>query len=169
MNIKYITIAFVLLAMLFTKEIKADAVNDNRTVTLQEYINSNCKANCVTAEEVKKYTQQIAEKYNIDPKILISIMRVESSFKKKAFNTESYGLMQVNAIYHWAKFKGKSFFDVRSNIDAGGSIYKNCLTRSSNSISKALRCYNGLVKTKKDRYTPKVDKAYMEISSLVDM
>lgn len=130
--------------------------------TLNEYINQHCKANCVDTDTVLSASRMVADSLNLDYLILLSIIRVESGFNRKARNGSSVGLMQVHLRYHRNKFGNSDALNPYSNIFVGASILKDCMDRWRNT-NKAFRCYNG---GGDPSYTVKVNKALVEVKQL---
>ena len=152
----------VVLFIMFSFNAKAKELEDPQV--LAQYIAVHCKKRCVNPDTVFIAVQEAAIKYNIPVNMLLAIMRVESSFKPKAENLDSVGLMQVNLKFHAKKFK-VSYYDIFANVDIGASIYRDCLNKRKNDTAKALRCYNG-ENAKNMIYPNKVIKAFNEINAL---
>jgi hypothetical protein len=155
--------AIVFQGAVFAKERKSVRV---RSVpqTLEEYIDKVCAKNCVDADHVLMVVTDIAEKYNIDRRVLLSIMRVESRFDKKARNKSTVGLMQVHLKYHRKKFPEGNYFDVAANINAAAEIYGQC-ARKHRTVERSLKCYNG---GGHHAYSKLVLAAYKDISRIVE-
>lgn len=128
------------------------------------YKGKACLKACADSDLILISVQETARDLSLDPNDLLAIMRVESSFKAKARNRDSVGLMQVNLKYHAKKFK-TSPYDVPANTFVGATVYKACLTKRNGNKAKALRCYNG-ENAKNMIYPNKVLKVLKEIKSL---
>lgn len=116
-------------------------------------------------DEIKKYS----EKYNVDPLLVASIIKVESDFDNEAHsNQNAKGLMQLldSSAKHSAEIIGEEYYpdklkDVDYNLDLGVG-YFNYLYEYYNNIDLALAAYNGgignidkLIAEKKiDKYNP---------------
>jgi soluble lytic murein transglycosylase-like protein len=135
---------------------------ENQRDTLKQYIEKNCRENCVDDYQLLNSTVREANRYDLDFRLLLAIVKVESSFNRKAFNKKSAGLMQVYLKYHRNKFK-KGRFDVDDNVRVGSSILFDCLQKHDNILKKALRCYNG---SNSNKYYNKVVVAFKEVQSL---
>lgn len=131
--------------------------------TLDDYIQKHCSKDCVDTQTVINASRMIADSLSLDYLILLSIIRVESNFSKKARNGSSVGLMQVHLRYHRDKFAKGDPFNPYSNIFIGASILKDCMVRVKNNSIKSFRCYNG---NGSHNYAEKVLKAYNEIKQL---
>lgn len=127
---------------------------------LQQYIQKYCKKNCVDEYSVLKYTVRAGDKHNIDFRILLAIIQVESKFFVKARNRSSVGLMQILLRYHKPKFKQKDYYLPEDNIRVGGQIFSDCYNKHRGNLKRSLRCYNGGGDPK---YPEKVLKAYNEL------
>lgn len=99
------------------------------------------------------YQEQIyesSEKYNVDPLLTASIIKVESDFDKDAKSQQgAHGLMQLldETASHAAELTGKEFYpdklsDVEYNLDLGVAYY-DYLYRYYNNRDLALAAYNG--------------------------
>lgn len=130
--------------------------------TLNEYINQHCKINCVDEDTLLSASKMVADSLNLDYLILLSIIRVESGYNRKARNGSSVGLMQVHLKYHRNKFGNGDPFNPYSNIFTGAAILKDCMDRWR-SNNKAFRCYNG---GGDKSYINKVNKALVEVKQL---
>ncbi len=94
--------------------------------------------------EIVKVVYAQAERIGTDPARLLAIIRVESRFNTKAVsNHGAKGIMQVMARVHKDKLKGRSPYNLYTNVEVGSDIYKNCLTRAKGNPHKALSYYSG--------------------------
>lgn len=97
-------------------------------------------------EEIYEYS----EKYNVDPLLTASIIKVESDYNKDAkSNQGAQGLMQLldETASHAADLTNKEFYpdklsDVEYNLDLGIAYY-DYLYRYYNNRDLALAAYNG--------------------------
>ena len=97
-------------------------------------------------DEIYEYS----EKYNVDPLLTASIIKVESDFDKEAkSNQGAQGLMQLldETASHAAELTNKEFYpdklsDVEYNLDLGIAYY-DYLYRYYNNRDLALAAYNG--------------------------
>lgn len=160
----------LVLMMLSMSNVFGKSIKQSETyktpITLQDYIQSVCKKQCVDQEDLLKSVSDTARELDIDFKDLLSIIKVESKFKPKATSKGNKGLMQVNIRYHRKKLKGRNVFNVKVNIEVGGGIYKDCLVKNKGNRSKSLKCYNGGGDKK---YVIKINKARDELDKLIDL
>ncbi len=97
-------------------------------------------------DEIKKYS----EKYNMDPLLIASIIKVESDFDNEAHsNQNAKGLMQLldTSAKHSAELIGEEYYpdklkDVDYNLNLGVG-YFNYLYKYYNDVDLALAAYNG--------------------------
>ena len=136
-------------------------------LTLQDYIDINCKRKCVDQEALLKAVHNAAKSHSLDFMKLIAIIKVESSFRIRAKNDTSVGLAQVNLTFHKKSFK-KDYYDVDDNVLVGAGVYARCKKKYPGDELNPLRCYNG-EKSKNFRYANKVMKAYRDIVKLIDL
>lgn len=93
---------------------------------------------------------EASEKYNVDPLLTASIIKVESDFDKDAKSHQgAQGLMQLldETASHAAELTNKEFYpdklsDVKYNLDLGVAYY-DYLYRYYNNRDLALAAYNG--------------------------
>lgn len=88
-------------------------------------------------EEIIKY----ADAYSIDPKLIVSVIKTESNFKRVAESHKgAMGLMQVMP-FHFNKSteNGKNISD---NLRVGTRVLARCLNQSGGDIPIALAMYN---------------------------
>ncbi|MDU2202624.1 MAG: lytic transglycosylase domain-containing protein [Anaerococcus hydrogenalis] len=97
-------------------------------------------------DEIKKYS----EKYNMDPLLIASIIKVESDYDNGAHsNQNAKGLMQLldASAKHSAELIGEEYYpdklkDVDYNLNLGVG-YFNYLYKYYNNVDLALAAYNG--------------------------
>ncbi|MDU1316003.1 lytic transglycosylase domain-containing protein [Anaerococcus hydrogenalis] len=97
-------------------------------------------------DEIKKYS----EKYNMDPLLIASIIKVESDYDNGAHsNQNAKGLMQLldSSAKHSAELIGEEYYpdklkDVDYNLNLGVG-YFNYLYKYYNNVDLALAAYNG--------------------------
>lgn len=97
-------------------------------------------------DEIKKYS----EKYNMDPLLIASIIKVESDYDNEAHsNQNAKGLMQLldTSAKHSAELIGEEYYpdklkDVDYNLNLGVG-YFNYLYKYYNDVDLALAAYNG--------------------------
>lgn len=102
-----------------------------------------------------------AWEFNLDPKLLLAIAKVESNYYKYAISSSgAYGLMQVIPVWHKDKILearkvtgNPELFNIDTNMYLGARVYQECFKKHGNT-SKALLCYSG--------QTPGYDKKVMQ-------
>lgn len=160
MRIKHFIISLI---MLFISQLAhGRAVLGN--ITLNDYISTNCSQHCVDEESLLTSVMKAGTDTSTDIKMLIAIIKVESSFNRQASSHGNKGLMQLHVKVHRKKLQGRSPFDMDANIAVGNEIYSSCYMKHKDPW-KALRCYNGYPKNNK--YVDAVRKAYRDITRLV--
>lgn len=103
----------------------------------------------------------LGEKRGLDPKLILSVMAIESRFNPYAQSSVgAQGLMQVMTSVHEEKYEhfGGSLaaFDPISNMQVGSLILKDCINRFG-SVQGGLVCYVGAAKLPNDGgYSSKV-------------
>ena len=105
----------------------------------------------------------LADEFNLDPLLLLSVVGIESHFNPYAGGQAggATGLMQIMFTLHREKFakfgRPESMaFNPVANMRVGAFILSDCVRRRG-SITQGLLCYNGAASTSSDRgYTDKV-------------
>lgn len=84
-------------------------------------------------------------KHKIDPLLILSVIKKESTFNKNARNKRSpaSGLMQVIPYWHKDKIQKRNIMRISVNIEVGSKILRDCLDKNSQNLNRALRCYSG--------------------------
>lgn len=98
---------------------------------------------------------EAADKHNVDPLLILSVMSVESRFKSDAVsNANAIGLMQVIHFWHKEKTTQANLFRPENNINVGTRILAE-YTKLSKSETETLLRYNGSL-GKSNKYAIKV-------------
>lgn len=145
----------------FSKKQKQLAINVKQGKIVDHITEKYKNLNRDTAEKIVKTAYIKANKYNIDPEILIAIAGVESNYNPKIVNRlGASGLTQVVKRYHRDKIKkvnarGGNILDISDNLDIGAEIYSDLYHKYGNHTS-ALQAYNGSLKDKSRTYSKKV-------------
>lgn len=102
----------------------------------------------------------------LDPLMVLSVMRVESSYQSHVESHGSRGLMQVFERVHrptvqrYTRQYKASVYDYRVNIQTGTDILQAATEASNGSPRAALSRYNGSIKDKTYAYAKKVLAVY---------
>lgn len=96
-------------------------------------------------EKAGKFAEEIAqaaEKHEVDPELIKSIITVESCFRPGAYSRkEAAGLMQLIPVTA-ERFGAQDVFDPAENIDAGTRYLRYLLKRYKGSVTHAIAAYN---------------------------
>lgn len=114
-----------------------------KTLNLQEIIDTYCRKNCVSAQQLTDVATRVARSYKVDVRSVLAIVHVESKYHINAKNGSSVGLSQVLLRYHKPKFIGKDYYNVEDNIFAGMQVFRDCMRRMKQNYYKSFGCYNG--------------------------
>lgn len=99
----------------------------------------------------KEHIEEYSKKYNLDPYLVVSVIKAESDFREDAkSNREAYGLMQiVPDTAKWAaekmdieNFNVEQLYDPKFNI-AMGCWYLDNLNHEFNNTDLVIAAYNG--------------------------
>lgn len=98
--------------------------------------------NSVQGNEIYEKVMYYSHMYNIDPAVIISIIKRESNFKTEAkSNAGAIGLMQL--MPGTASSMGvKNPWDIGENILGGIKYFKQCLEKNKENLPLALASYN---------------------------
>ncbi len=122
------------------------------------------KVNKKDIEIIVKYAFYNSSKHMIDPFLILSIIKHESSFNKKALNKSAKGLMQVIPYWHKDKIANRNILNIATNIEVGTKILKDCSEKTNGNITRTINCYRG-VNDKK--YVAKILKTRKELKQWV--
>lgn len=112
-------------------------------------VKTNNKVPYSTAVHYAALIEKYSSVYNVDPRIVLSTMKVESTFKRYAVSSMGCkGLMQVCPRYHREKIAGRDIFDPEVNISIGVRILSENIKRHG-SVSKGLQAYEGNMRSGK--------------------
>lgn len=96
-----------------------------------------------TSTLVKEVLVKSSER-DLDPTVVLGLIAIESRFNPSASSSHgARGLMQVMPRYHKAKINARSLYDIRTSVDVGTLILRECMDRSKDNHRVALNCYSG--------------------------
>lgn len=158
--------------MLTSKSIskKQLAINIKQNKIVDHITEKYKNLNRDTAEKIVKTAYIKADKYNIDPEILIAIAGVESNYNPKIVNRiGASGLTQVVKRYHRDKIRkvnarGGNILSIADNLDLGAEIYSDLYHKYGNHTA-ALQAYNGSLNDKSRTYSKKVMRELNDIKN----
>jgi hypothetical protein len=135
---------------------------------LKQHLQDTYSVEDTMAQEVVMSAFQAGQKYNIDPLLLLAVMKVESTFNPRAVSpANAKGLMQVLPQAHPEKIAAvggvHQLFVPQINIKMGAQILRDCLDRAG-TMAKALQFYNGSPYDAKQKYANKVLTARQEFA-----
>jgi len=114
----------------------------------------NPKVNITDIYDIGYSTINAGQEYNIDPVMILAVMKVESYFNKLAYNSlDARGLMQIRVPIWFNTLKNnglmkswKDFYDPERNIHSGVfilNLYRKECNRNGNVMKCMLQRYNG--------------------------
>ena len=112
-----------------------------------------------------RYSLQQAEKYKLDPRLVIGVIAAESSFIPSSKSwVGAVGYMQVWPRWHQDRIRGRDITNPYINIEVGVNYLNWCLEQRGG-VYEALSCYNGSdSKASADRYFQRVMGRSHELS-----
>ena len=122
-----------------------DIINED-SLTLTEKLKLNFYAEYIGNRDIAKYTLKHSKAFDIEPSLLIALMKVESRFNVYAVNYNKNrsidrGICQLNS-NTFTKLKAEDFFNPDVNIMNGAKLLRWCLDKADNKLTKALALYN---------------------------
>jgi soluble lytic murein transglycosylase-like protein len=167
----------MLLASLFFSTASLAKVHDNikvyendrlyNQVIISEWITGkvNKRVSKREADSIVYHVNKQANRHKIDPLLLLSIIKKESTFYVKARSKSgARGLMQVMPRWHRDKIKGRDITNVAVNVEVGTKIISDCLVKHSDNVEKALYCYLG---GKSKAYYNSIASTHKELKRLI--
>ncbi len=129
---------------------------------LSKHISVKYKLNFQHAEHIVKTTFNEAEKHEIEPMLMLSIIGIESTFKPKALSpVGAVGLSQIMPQYHLSKINNLKkdnldIYSIQGNIRVGLQILKEYIDLANGNVQEALQRYNGSYSDRTKSYSKKV-------------
>ena len=128
---------------------------------IAEHISTNYNVGLKTVEEIVLTAVIEAEKEDLPPALVLSLISVESTFRQNAKSgAGALGLTQVIPKWHPEKIAvlkdKKDFMTIQGNIQVGVAVLKQYLEKSNGNMRQALQRYNGSLGDKTQKYSSKV-------------
>ena len=115
-----------------------------RTASTQRTEISGAEFDCppLPGDQVRSLASQAAARQDVDPDLLVSVMKTESAFRPCAVSSKgAMGLMQL--MPSTADQLGvEDSFDPLQNVSAGAKLLKELLSRYNGDVVKAVSAYN---------------------------
>lgn len=147
MKLKYLVLGALLICT-FVKATPLDQFvssspeQEKAAVWVKESTNSTISSS--DANKIVKEAYANAYSKNIDPLLVLAVMRNESNFVIKAKSKDgSRGLMQVIPYWHKDKLAGRDPLHLETSIDVGTWVLRDCLVKHKSHTLKSLSCYSG--------------------------
>lgn len=159
---KYFNCAIMSIVLLIAVTFPAHAVIAPTKTALVQMISEQTKGTKVNHTDAVRIVNASfieGKKRDIDPFLIISLIKAESRFRPLAVSSEgARGLMQVIPRWHHDKIRGRNINHIETNIEVGTQVLADCLASQKGHIKKALRCYSsGAV-----GYTAKLKTGYLQ-------
>lgn len=129
---------------------------------LASYISDQYNVPLNRAEKIVYTTFVEADKKNLEPELVLSIIGVESTFNPTVKSSAgAVGLTQVMAHIHKVKVgelrkENMDIWSIQGNIKVGTQILKEYMDLAGGNLKKALQMYNGSSKDRTFKYSNKI-------------
>ena len=142
-----LTFFFLLSALLSTgvhAQGKASQQRDKDALAQWVQANAQTPLSPSKATSIVKHAYVNAFKNEMDPLLILSVIKVESGYRDKAVSPYgARGIAQVVPRWHKDKIKGRSLTNTAVSIEVGSQVLKDCSDKHRGNIRKALGCYSG--------------------------
>ena len=134
------------------------------------HISGNYKVPLIKAEKIVYASFVEANKKNLDPTLVLSLISVESTFNQfSKSQAGAVGLTQVMPNIHKdkiARLPDEDIWSVHNNIKVGTDILKEYLNVTKGNIALALQRYNGSLHDESLNYSTKVFNKMNNLSKI---
>lgn len=122
----------------------------NKVNTFKE-LQSVYMTDITASKELSDIIIRYSNKYQLNPTLLLALIKTESNFNSNAVNynyngTIDRGLCQLNS-NTFSGYTKEQFFDPEFNVDKAAEFLKWCLSQSENNVIIALAYYNAGIGT----------------------
>jgi len=127
---------------LLNNELSSISEKNGQASNQKPVYNFTTANNALIMNRINQAVETAAQKYNLNPNLIKSVIKAESSFNPYArSNAGAEGLMQL--MPSTARVLGVSnSFDINQNIDGGAKYLREKLDQFNGNISLALAAYN---------------------------
>jgi len=127
---------------LLNNELSSISEKNGQASNQKPVYNFTTANNALIMNRINQAVETAAQKYNLNPNLIKSVIKAESSFNPYArSNAGAEGLMQL--MPSTARALGVSnSFDINQNIDGGAKYLREKLDQFNGNISLALAAYN---------------------------
>lgn len=147
------------------KELSYDAVTNNYTRTIDSFLKV---ANVQNAQQIRKYILQYSSLYNINPFLIVSMIKQESRFNQNSYSpVGAIGIMQL--MPDTAKELEVNPYNLEENIKGGTKYMSKLLKVHNKDIPLALASYNaGLGNVQKYNGIPPFSETQNYVKKIVN-
>ena len=137
---------------------------DQRVITRWVADNSHASVDENQASRIVRAAYKAAAQWNVDPLLLLAVMKPESNFQAKARNPRSNAscLMQIIPRWHRDKIGRRQIMNVETCVDVGAAIIAEYLSLTNGKLQKAIYRYSGGAGK---AYEKKIAQAYRDMKS----
>lgn len=118
----------------------------NEQEALVGWVKSNSQVDISEQKALSIIREVYSQAYskNINPHILLAMIKSESGFRANARSSEgAKGLLQVIPRWHKDKLAGRDPYSPKVSIEVGSQVYLDCLRKHNSNTFKTLNCYSG--------------------------
>lgn len=135
--------SFFVLCGVFNFAVAQEIEPEKEAVTRWVMDNAQVDLPASKAAAIVRHAYLYAFHNELDPLLVLSVMRTESGFKERAASSGgARGLMQVIPYWHRDKLKGRSPFNPQVSIEVGSRVLGDCAKKHSSTL-RVLSCYSG--------------------------
>lgn len=118
--------------------------HDHDALVLWVQDNATGPMSTAKAASIVKYAYKYAFKHEMDPLLVLSVLRVESGYRDKVVSSYgARGMSQVVPRWHRDKLKGRPLTNTAVAIEVGTQVLKDCSDKHRGNRFKTLGCYSG--------------------------
>lgn len=131
-----------------TQEIESRLKVEKKALTQWVVANAHNKITTAKASKIVDYVYRYSAEYDLDPLLVLSVVKTESGFRENAKSTYgATGLMQIVPRYHAKRINGRDPNKINVNLEVGADILAEYLGGSNKNLKKALHKYSGGAKS----------------------
>jgi soluble lytic murein transglycosylase-like protein len=145
---KYLTLFLMAFLLLLSPPVSAhgETIQSTKQLALADWMVDNAQVSLskTKVNTILTHVYQQAHERQMDPLLILSVMRTESGFKERSRSSGgALGLMQVIPYWHRDKLRGRNPMNPAVSIEVGARVLKDCWVKSKGNHLTTLSCYSG--------------------------